>query len=87
MSKVIVEQPLMMMRAIDNEDGTYTVESSVLKGQKLSFTADDELGAKAIYSAVEAKYIEALKVIQETIVSQYEEANNPLETVPAVAEE
>jgi len=72
--KVIVEQALMGMKALDNCDGTYTISCSVLGGQKLDFTADDELGAKAIYSALEAKYLEALVHIQETIITEYEKA-------------
>jgi len=74
MSKVIVEQALMGMRVVDNEDGNYDVTISVLGAQKLTFTVEGELNAKAMYTALEGTYLKALTQVQETVIDEHSKA-------------
>jgi len=76
MSRVIVEQALMGMQAVDNKDGTYTINCSVLGGQKLSFTSSNELEAKAMYTTLETKYLEALVIVQDAIIAEHDKSTD-----------
>ena len=73
----MVEQCLVAIRAVEeDEPNKYTVSVSVLEGQKLEFSIEGEQDAKALFAALEAKYLEALRLMQEKVVAEHDSSSN-----------
>jgi len=74
--RVVFEQPLMSARVSLLTDGTHDITISVFGGAKCSFTAGDELDAKAIYASIETQYLDALGKVQAAVINEFAKAED-----------
>lgn len=63
----IFNQTYLAGRVIKTGD-EYTIQFSVLNGNTISLSFDNENDAKIMYNTIESKYIEALTVLQDMFI-------------------
>ena len=69
---ILVEQAYMKARVTKTEN-EYHLEFSILGGPTNKFTFSDELEAKSAYTVLEEKYLEALRVVQLSLVQAHDD--------------
>ena len=69
---ILFEQTYMKARVTKGEDG-YHLGFSILGGPNNCFTFSDELEAKSAYTVLEEKYLEALRVVQLSLVQAHDD--------------
>jgi len=70
--RIVFEQSFMSARVELLTDGTHNITVSVFGGPSCSFSAEDELDAKAIYATIETQYLDALGKVQAAVIKQFE---------------
>ncbi|MCI4436940.1 MAG: hypothetical protein JHC33_09060 [Ignisphaera sp.] len=63
----IFNQTYLAGRVLKTGD-EYTIQFSVLNGNTISLSFDNENDAKIMYNTIESKYLEALTVIQDMFI-------------------
>lgn len=63
----IFNQTYLAGRVLKTGD-EYTIQFSVLNGNTISLSFDNENDAKIMYNTIESKYIEALTVLQDMFI-------------------